>query len=183
VPYKNLELRRAGQRRRRAANLEKFNADSRKRGAKYRDRHHMTARYKGLAHERYARRQKNNYHVLNRYGLTKERYADMLISQSGRCSICERPMGPTKAEGPHVDHNHLTDLVRELLCMRCNTVLGAFLESTSKMYAAIAYLLRWERYGVKNTKRARMAINAGNARNTQGDQPRPPDVQENPKPV
>lgn len=69
------------------------------------------------------------------YNLTPEAWDEMLIAQSGRCGVCLDPM-----MDPHVDHNHATGAVRELLCVNCNNGLGRFLDSPARLRAAALYL-------------------------------------------
>jgi len=76
-----------------------------------------------------------NWHLRIRYGLTPEQYQQMLKDSEGRCAICQREM-----EVPHIDHNHTTKKVRELLCKFCNTGLGMFGESLEVLARAITYL-------------------------------------------
>jgi hypothetical protein len=77
------------------------------------------------------------------YGLTVERYLDLLESQNGVCAICARPEtakrgGQTKTLA--VDHDHKTGLVRGLLCQSCNTAIGLMNDDPQRMAAAIDYL-------------------------------------------
>jgi len=58
----------------------------------------------------------------NAYGITQAEYGTMLERQGGLCAICTIPMSPGK--GTHVDHDHITDQVRGLLCSSCNHSLG-----------------------------------------------------------
>ncbi len=62
----------------------------------------------------------------------------MLEQQDDACAICLKPFTKT----PNVDHNHVTNVIRGLLCTRCN--LGvAFLEEQDEWEAkARAYLAR-----------------------------------------
>jgi len=73
-------------------------------------------------------------HLMSKYGLTNEKFAEMLIAQSGRCEICERPMRQAM-----VDHDHNTGSVRALLCARCNNWLAG-IESEGFVESAAAYL-------------------------------------------
>ena len=67
-------------------------------------------------------RRRNN-RLKRNYGITPEKYAEMLKEQNGCCYICGyRPKGYRL----HVDHNHNTKEVRALLCFQCNYRLGAF---------------------------------------------------------
>jgi hypothetical protein len=80
---------------------------------------------------------------LRRYGITADRYNDMLSAQGGRCAICAQ-------DAPlHVDHDHAccpTPLracgacVRGLLCSSCNNGLGRFRDSPEILAAAANYL-------------------------------------------
>jgi len=75
------------------------------------------------------------------YGITPERYDEMFKEQNGRCKICEaeKPGGRTKLF--FIDHCHKTDTVRGLLCMRCNTGLGLFMDNPKFLGQAVKYLL------------------------------------------
>lgn len=72
------------------------------------------------------------------YGISLEQWEKMLIEQSGRCSICGVPM-----RNPHVDHDHKTGMVRDLLCSRCNRMLGV-IEDVEFTSMARRYLVRHE---------------------------------------
>lgn len=77
-----------------------------------------------------------------RYGITQEEYDTKLKSQDGKCAVCFSPMTV-----PHVDHNHVTEKVRDLLCVNCNAVLGHAHEKISVLESAISYL---KKHGVEN---------------------------------
>ena len=79
-----------------------------------------------------------DYDLKRKYGITGSEYHELLYAQDGRCAIC-RTDDPG-ARRFHVDHDHETDVVRGLLCSRCNTALGLLSEDTTVMAAAIAYL-------------------------------------------
>ena len=74
-------------------------------------------------------------HRLVGYGLTKERYQEMIAEQRGGCAICLRSDKPLQ-----IDHDHATGKVRGLLCTGCNTALGKFKDSGDQLKRAIAYL-------------------------------------------
>lgn len=69
-----------------------------------------------------------------KYGITNEKYSQMVDSQGGKCAICDQP---TKL---CVDHDHTTGKVRELLCNSCNAVLGYSKENQIILRSAIKYL-------------------------------------------
>jgi hypothetical protein len=70
----------------------------------------------------------------HKYGISEEDYKSMLEKQGGACSICFK-------EGPlHVDHDHFTGKVRDLLCSGCNSGLGYFKENPYTLLNAIQYI-------------------------------------------
>jgi hypothetical protein len=63
-------------------------------------------------------------------------HRSLLEGQGGRCAICrERP--PTDT-----DHDHLTGVVRGLLCNACNLGLGQFRDDPGLLLAAAEYLAK-----------------------------------------
>jgi hypothetical protein len=74
-----------------------------------------------------------------KYGMSLEEYGAMWTRQGGACAICERPFRRT----PHVDHCHVTRLVRGLLCSNCNVGLGYFEDNPIFLRRAAAYVERW----------------------------------------
>lgn len=77
---------------------------------------------------------------LKKYGLTEPSFQKMIRSCRGRCQCCGTQFGTSKGSRPHIDHDHTTGKVRGLLCMLCNTGLGAFGDSKSRLRKAINYL-------------------------------------------
>lgn len=71
------------------------------------------------------------------YGITPERFREMLAKQDGRCAIC---LGQPGIKGLAVDHCHSTGAVRGLLCGRCNTAIGLLREDPVIFRAAMDYL-------------------------------------------
>jgi hypothetical protein len=71
-----------------------------------------------------------------KYNITVEQGAALWASQGECCAICRRV--PTTT--PHIDHNHTTNIVRGLLCARCNHLLGHAKDSIEPLKQAVAYL-------------------------------------------
>jgi hypothetical protein len=71
-----------------------------------------------------------------RYGITPEEQQALLDSQGGVCGICgcDPPLV--------IDHCHNTNVVRGLLCNRCNVALGAMGDSVDGLLRALTYLTK-----------------------------------------
>lgn len=79
--------------------------------------------------------------IKRRYGCTLEQYNQMLITQSGKCAICDTLHNPAEKKGRlYVDHDHDTGAVRALLCKHCNSMLGYAKDSVETLEKAISYL-------------------------------------------
>lgn len=75
-----------------------------------------------------------NYLLKLRYGVTEQEVERMIAEQGRVCVICLR------AEPNHVDHDHLTGLVRRILCFKCNGGLGQFDDGPERLRLAANYL-------------------------------------------
>lgn len=69
-----------------------------------------------------------------KYGITLEMYISMLESQNHKCAICDKSALSLK-KALAVDHNHITDKVRGLVCAPCNRILGFLKIDVTKEYA------------------------------------------------
>jgi hypothetical protein len=118
--------------------------------AKWRQENHESHRLQKLAwrqsnrdrvNEVRRKYRQNNRHVTLReslrrkYDIGLQEYNEMLARSGGLCAICGKQMN-----GPCVDHDHATGLVRDLLCRNCNQGLGHFHDNIADLEAAIAYL-------------------------------------------
>lgn len=65
-----------------------------------------------------------NSQLKTMYGITLEQYHQMIKSQEGKCDICKRSLDMGKKT--HVDHCHIVDKVRGLLCNSCNGGLSVY---------------------------------------------------------
>lgn len=78
------------------------------------------------------------------YGITPERYEELLVSQGGVCAICYQPETVKRKAAKEsllcVDHDHVTGEVRQLLCDACNRGLGYFRENPDRLRSAAAYI-------------------------------------------
>lgn len=70
------------------------------------------------------------------FGLTGEQYDQMLVDQNNQCAICKSKIKREAA----VDHCHVTNKIRGLLCRKCNLGLGAFKDNADTIRKAIEYV-------------------------------------------
>lgn len=89
------------------------------------------------------RKASNKYSRATKYGITREQLIAMYERQDHRCAICRCSEEEVTGRNPgifHIDHDHSTGAVRGLLCARCNTGLGQFLDDLQLVEAAAEYL-------------------------------------------
>lgn len=77
------------------------------------------------------------YTRLQKYGLTFEKWNEMVLDQGGKCAICKKE---TKL---CVDHDHKTGKVRGLLCLTCNQGIGSLKDCSEIVYRAAEYLKKY----------------------------------------
>lgn len=86
----------------------------------------------------------HNY-LKNEYGLSKNEYDALKVTQDNKCAICG---GEGFLMRKHhwsklvVDHDHKTGVVRGLLCHNCNRALGLFKDNPKTLKNAALYLER-----------------------------------------
>lgn len=87
--------------------------------------------------------------VRRNYGISIERYNELLTEQACKCAICHKPHDPTIKRGRlYVDHCHKGPKVRSgqktnvrgLLCSACNSALGYFEDKPELLQKAIDYI-------------------------------------------
>ena len=86
-----------------------------------------------------------NSRLRNKFGLEPEDYWKMYESQNKKCAICKNEFNSGRYKKPCVDHNHKTNLVRGLLCSKCNSVLGYVNEDIQTLKNAIKYLKKYNK--------------------------------------
>ncbi|UVG34101.1 endonuclease VII [Microbacterium phage Pavlo] len=62
----------------------------------------------------------------------------MLTAQGGLCAACQDFL-PSDASKLHLDHNHVTQEVRAVLCGACNVSFGLMRESALKIEGLLNY--------------------------------------------
>jgi hypothetical protein len=82
-------------------------------------------------------------HKLKTLGITAVDYDKMYNEQNGRCAICGKHQLELN-KSLHLDHCHLTGIVRGILCSNCNTGLGLFKDDIKILRCAISYLDKYK---------------------------------------
>jgi hypothetical protein len=83
------------------------------------------------------------------YGITIDEYNNLLNKQHNRCAICGMTnMASKKLYHKYlsVDHCHITNMIRGLLCDDCNNGLGRFKDSANLLSKALLYLRKVKKY-------------------------------------
>lgn len=93
-------------------------------------------------HKEYREKNKEkvkNTRLLIKYGISLETYNAMVLQQKQQCACCGvsvSTLSEQYPDSPHgslvVDHDHETGKVRELLCSKCNTLVG-YLEKRKEL--------------------------------------------------
>jgi hypothetical protein len=82
-------------------------------------------------------------HQCRQYGVTAEWYREREAAQNGCCAMCGRSEWAKrngKVKRLSVDHDHDTNAPRELLCSRCNMIVGILEHEHASL--GIEYLAR-----------------------------------------
>ena len=134
------QRKNAAQRAYRARHKKKINAKLRRKWATDPD---FRAR-------RVATHRKKKYWLQTLYGISLQDRERMRAQQRGRCAIC----GRKSKQELCVDHDHVREIVRALLCQPCNRGLGFFDEDPIRLLRAAAYLLDFEaKFGRASARR------------------------------
>ena len=75
--------------------------------------------------------------TLRRHGLVEADFQAMLTRQRGHCLGCNCTLSTKTLR---IDHDHLTDRVRGLICNNCNLALGLVRDDRARLYQLAAYL-------------------------------------------
>ena len=79
-----------------------------------------------------------NLYLKNKYNITLDDKNKMKNEQDNKCLICKNEFKDDKST--YVDHCHITNKIRGLLCHTCNSGLGMFKDNIEYLERAIEYL-------------------------------------------
>jgi hypothetical protein len=83
--------------------------------------------------------------IRRHHGISLEDYDMMFAKQKGLCACCGKPETSKKRKDRcslSIDHDHKTGKVRQLLCHRCNVVLGLVYENPTLCELLRSYILK-----------------------------------------
>lgn len=80
-----------------------------------------------------------NWQLNRDFGISLDQYNKMLQDQSSKCKICNVSQDETPKNFA-VDHCHLTNKIRGLLCQNCNLGIGYFRDNHEILNKALKYL-------------------------------------------
>jgi hypothetical protein len=142
----------------RAANPEKVRAGRRAWRDANREHANKKAKEYALAHPEKMKELRDRWRQENRdkmkdfklrknYGIGLEDYDLIFEEQSGLCAICKNPPQEKYFD---VDHDHVTGLVRGLLCKPCNKAIGFLQDNPENADASARYLRKTQKNGNDN---------------------------------
>ena len=91
------------------------------------------------------RRQKRAHNLWVRYRVTLAEFEALSAKNKGKCEICQ------EREGTCVDHCHDTNVVRGLICKKCNSAIALLGDTPEGVRNAFNYLKRHERRSAGHT--------------------------------
>ena len=91
---------------------------------------------RGLCQQHYQRK----WALLKTYGISVEKFDSMLVAQGGVCAGCGADSPGDGFSQWHVDHDHKANVVRGVLCGRCNWALGNARDNPDTLRHLAAYL-------------------------------------------
>jgi len=77
---------------------------------------------------------------LKKYGLTIEKFNNLLQNQNYECGICKKKFKDSYPLQPCVDHDHKTNVVRGLLCHNCNSGIGGLHDNVEYIICALKWI-------------------------------------------
>ena len=95
-----------------------------------------------LLGKRDVKREMQRRHMKRHYGITPERYFELLDAQGGKCLGCDyiHDDGGVGKRKLHVDHDHKTGKIRGLLCHQCNAAIGFLREDPARLRRLADYI-------------------------------------------
>lgn len=83
-----------------------------------------------------------NQSMYKKYGIGLKEYKKIWKIQNGKCLICGefKPLNGERENRLRIDHDHSTNKIRGLLCIKCNSVVGYIKESLKTARKLVEFL-------------------------------------------
>jgi hypothetical protein len=79
-----------------------------------------------------------------RYGITKTEFKEMIYNQNHLCLICGTLLDTDTSTKSSIDHCHKTGIIRGILCVSCNKLIGFARDDIRILENAIFYLKKYK---------------------------------------
>ena len=83
--------------------------------------------------------QRRNATLKKKYGISLADYNKMMVDQAWTCLTCPADL---RVEKPHLDHDHVSGVVRGILCGGCNISLGLVKDNPRTLINLSNYVIR-----------------------------------------
>ena len=70
--------------------------------------------------------------------------SELIDQQNGACAICGIPFANLASHKIHIDHCHVSGIVRGVLCSACNVALGLAKDNPETLRAMATYVEKWQ---------------------------------------
>lgn len=88
----------------------------------------------------YCKNCENMRRKYKKHKITSNEFNLLELKQNFKCAICEISFKEINSKDIHIDHCHITNKIRGLLCLNCNWMLGQSRDNVSILKNAINYL-------------------------------------------
>jgi len=83
-----------------------------------------------------------------KFNISIEEFENMILSQNNLCAICDKPESRINhrsgaIQNLAIDHNHKNGKIRQLLCSKCNLIIGQINEDIEILQSMITYLKKY----------------------------------------
>ena len=82
---------------------------------------------------------------LRQFNISNIEYNNKKAIQLNGCAICKQPCATGRKLA--IDHDHQTDVIRDLLCFKCNAILGLVNDNEDYLWNILDYI---KRHGLKH---------------------------------
>jgi hypothetical protein len=101
----------------------------------------MLQQYRRDRHEK-ALQARRRQRILRTYGISPQQHDQMMEQQHYLCALCGAEL--TDDVVPSIDHSHETEIIRGIVCRKCNLMIGLAEDDPKILFMGAKYLHRFE---------------------------------------